>query len=118
MLIDWGERWLRPVFRPRFAGLLLTLGVVGISTGVAWFTVHIAGSIAAVYWIFSCLAIRSLDQEACRVISWLRKGDLDGARRQVAQIVGRDTDQLSERDVTRAVFETVAENISDGIIGT
>ncbi len=59
VLIDWGERWLRPLFRPRFAGLLLTLGVVGISTGVAWFTVHIAGSIAAVYWIFSCLAFEA-----------------------------------------------------------
>jgi len=115
-LIEAGERLIRPLFRPRFAGVLVALGVVGISAGVAWFTVRVGGSIAVVYWIFSCLAIRSLDQEAGCVISWLRKGDLKRARRQVAQIVGRDTDALSEREITRAAFETVAENISDGII--
>ncbi len=116
VLIELGERCLRPLFRPRLAGVLVAVGVVGISAGVAWFTVRIAGSIAVIYWIFSCLAIRSLDREAGWVISWLRKGDLESARRQVAEIVGRDTDRLSDTEVTRAVFETVAENISDGII--
>lgn len=116
VLISLVERCLRLLVRLRFAGLLLAIGVVGFSIGLSWLTVRLAGPGAAVYWIFSCLAIRSLDREAGRVIAWLRNGDLEGARRQVAQIVGRDTNQLSEREVTRAVFETVAENISDGIV--
>jgi len=44
----------------------------------------------------------------------LLNSDLPGARRQVARIVGRDTQALDEPEVTRAVIETLAESASDG----
>ena len=42
--------------------------------------------------------------------------NLDRARAQVSRIVGRDTDQMDEVDITRACVESVAENASDGVI--
>ena len=43
-------------------------------------------------------------------------GDLPGARKAVSMIVGRDTDALDEQGVAKAAVETVAENVSDGVI--
>ena len=44
------------------------------------------------------------------------KRDLEGARKQLSMIVGRDTSQLSETKIRSAVIETLAENLSDGVI--
>lgn len=45
-----------------------------------------------------------------------KEDPLNPARRQVARIVGRDTDSLDEAGIIRACVETVAENSSDGVI--
>jgi adenosylcobinamide-phosphate synthase len=62
------------------------------------------------------MAIRGLDSEAHNVMRFVEKGDLESARRQLSNIVGRDTADLSETEIIRAVIETVSENLSDGII--
>ena len=54
--------------------------------------------------------------ESGRVARHLGQGDLPAARRQVARIVGRDTDGLDEAAVCRAAVETVAENLGDGVV--
>ena len=41
---------------------------------------------------------------------------LDEGRKQVARIVGRDTSALSAQEVRTAALETLAENLSDGVI--
>ena len=41
---------------------------------------------------------------------------LEEGRLQVARIVGRDTSQLSEQEVCKAALETLAENLSDGVV--
>ena len=46
----------------------------------------------------------------------MKKGDLAGAKQQVARIVGRDTEQLDAQGVVRAAVESVAENTVDGVI--
>jgi adenosylcobinamide-phosphate synthase len=46
----------------------------------------------------------------------LAKGDLDGARERLSMIVGRETSHLSREDMRRAVIETVAENLADGVV--
>jgi adenosylcobinamide-phosphate synthase len=38
------------------------------------------------------------------------------ARLRLARVVGRDTEELSEEEICRAVAETLAESLSDGII--
>jgi adenosylcobinamide-phosphate synthase len=65
---------------------------------------------------WTCLAARSLDQEAQAVIDALHDDNLILARHRLARIVGRDTDDLNAQEISRAVIETIAESSSDGII--
>jgi adenosylcobinamide-phosphate synthase len=94
----------------------LVCGVLFITVTLVKLSVHWAGIVAASYWVFACLAVRSLDCESRKVVNALRRGDLGQARLLVAGLVGRDTQNLSEADIVRAVFETVAENMSDAIV--
>lgn len=107
----------------RVAGVLLLLLVVTCTAGATWLLLQIAaallplaGWVAAILVSSTCLASRSLHTESSRVASALLTGDLPGARRYLSYIVGRDTEQLDEAEIWRAVIETVAENTSDGII--
>lgn len=65
---------------------------------------------------FQLLAARQLVRESRRVQTALEAGDVEGARRAVSMIVGRDTDVLDGSGICRAAVETVAENTSDGVI--
>lgn len=96
--------------------LLTTYAVVGLV---------IAGleqlSASAVFWgealiLSFAITPRSLAEAGMEICRYLREGNLEQARYKVGWIVGRDTQRLDEREVTRATVETVAENIVDGII--
>lgn len=63
----------------------------------------------------STLAWRSLIDEASVVEAALAAGDLALARVRLARIVGRDTGALDEAEIARAVIETLAESLCDGI---
>ena len=65
---------------------------------------------------FQLLAARQLVRESRRVQTALEAGDVEGARKAVSMIVGRDTDVLDGGGICRAAVETVAENTSDGVI--
>jgi adenosylcobinamide-phosphate synthase len=65
---------------------------------------------------WTCLASRSLVDEANAVIRALEQEDLPRARQRLARIVGRDTRALSATEIHRAVIETVAESACDGIV--
>lgn len=96
----------------RVSGALFALSVVG-----AWLVlVRLTLPRFTVYWIFSLLACRSLDVESNTVVAALDHGDIVEARRRLSFIVGRDTDHLDEQEILRAVIETIAENLSDGIV--
>jgi adenosylcobinamide-phosphate synthase len=58
----------------------------------------------------------SLDREAHQVAGLLESGDLPAARQQLTHLVGRDTSELDESEVARAVVESVAENTSDAVV--
>jgi adenosylcobinamide-phosphate synthase len=62
------------------------------------------------------LSMRGLGEAAGEVEYWLREGRLEGARTRLGDLVGRDTEDLSESEVCRAAVESVAENTSDGIV--
>jgi adenosylcobinamide-phosphate synthase len=72
--------------------------------------------IATVFFAYTTLATRDLYDEVKRVIKALEKGDLIRARKEVGFLVSRDTDHLDDKEVCRALIETVAENTSDGIV--
>ena len=65
--------------------------------------------------IFFGLAGKTLRKEVYDVFMALERS-LDEGRRQVARIVGRDTMKLSENEVRKAALETLAENLSDGVV--
>ena len=65
--------------------------------------------------IFYCLAGTTLIREVRAVFLALDRS-LDEGRKQVARIVGRDTSELSAQEVRTAALETLAENLSDGVI--
>ena len=65
--------------------------------------------------IFFCLAGTTLIREVRQVFLAVDRS-LDEGRKQVARIVGRDTSELSAQEVRTAALETLAENLSDGVI--
>lgn len=65
--------------------------------------------------VFFCLAGTTLIREVRQVFLALDRSLEDG-RKQVARIVGRDTSELSAQEVRTAALETLAENLSDGVI--
>lgn len=62
------------------------------------------------------IAARSLHTHVAAVAKPLADGDMPAARHAVAQIVGRDPDQLDSAGIARASLESLAENTSDGVI--
>lgn len=126
-VIRIGERVLRRFTRtPRcelIGGLLLTVIVVGVFGAGSWVLLIWLGGlnqtlmlIVMIYLAMTTLATRSLLDEARPVQRFLQGGDLVSARRQVARIVGRDTHDLNESELTRAVIETLAESAADGVV--
>jgi len=105
------------------AGVVLLLATVSISAAAAWLLLRLAsalhplaGFLVAAVIAYTCLAVRSLHRESALVAAALAAGNLPLARQRLAYIVGRDTADLSETEIWRAVIETVAENTTDGII--
>jgi adenosylcobinamide-phosphate synthase len=74
------------------------------------------GTAVEVWLASTCLATRNLLDESAEVMSALDAEDMTRARLRLARIVGRDTDQLDEPEICRAVIETLAESLSDGIV--
>lgn len=95
---------------------LATLAVTGTICALAARLHPLAGLAVQLFWCAQALAARGLVQESRNVYKELAKGDLPAARRAVARIVGRDTENLTAEGVTKAAVETVAENASDGVI--
>lgn len=76
-----------------------------------WFGTAIQVALAA-----PLLASRSLHQHVAAVHVPLNRGDLPTARAAVSQIVGRDPEALDEASIARAAIESLAENLSDGVV--
>lgn len=66
--------------------------------------------------IYFSISTKALKVEGLKVVSYILKDDIEGARKQLSYIVGRDTKSLDEKAILRAVVETVAENMSDGVV--
>lgn len=122
------EKILRKIFPKtkygeRIAGGILVILTVGCSVGISWGILALCyhvnlwlGLVLESFWCYQLLATRSLRDESKTVYDALRTGDLEKSRYAVSMIVGRDTQNLDEKGITKAAVETVAENTSDGII--
>lgn len=117
ILRGWQQKWQR-----RLAGITLGLTVIFGSGAIAWGLLQLLqdlhpllASISAVILLASCFAGKSLRLAAQQVLIPLKEGDLNEARKQLSQFVGRDTEILSEEEILRATLESVAENTIDGV---
>ncbi|MBR0149859.1 MAG: cobalamin biosynthesis protein CobD [Synergistaceae bacterium] len=80
--------------------------------------IHVSGGnvIVQAYIVYSALAWRDLKDETAPVFFALMNHDINGARRALSFVVGRDTANLDEAGITKAVIETIGENSIDGAI--
>ena len=122
------EEWLliagdTPLLK-KLKGFFLVILVLASTYGFMWGLLNFLGNwlppsavipVQALLLSFT-ISPRSLTEAGNRIRERLEAADMVEARRQVGQIVGRDTQNLGEREITRATVETMAENIVDGII--
>ncbi|MTI17310.1 cobalamin biosynthesis protein [Rhodobacteraceae bacterium RKSG542] len=87
-------------------GVLIQYGLEKVPYG--WIG---TGIIASIF-----LAQNSLYRHVAAVRNALRDEGLDGGRKAVSMIVGRDTKALDEAGISRAAIESCAENYSDGVV--
>lgn len=127
-MISGGEKLARKVFpkttKGEFVGgMIMSITVILVSGAVPFFLLWGAGLISPwlrfgleVFFCCQIFATKSLKTESMKVYYQLKKGNMPEARKFLSWIVGRDTEGLNEKQVTKATVETVAENTSDGII--
>ncbi|MBD2354981.1 cobalamin biosynthesis protein [Tolypothrix sp. FACHB-123] len=107
----------------RIAGIFLSIVLIIGSAVVGWLIIYIARWLHPVLAIVlesiilaSCFALKSLRIAAINVLKPLTAGNLTEARDTLSNYVGRDTKDLSEAEVLRAILETVTENATDGVM--
>ncbi|WP_163715551.1 adenosylcobinamide-phosphate synthase CbiB [Mangrovibacterium lignilyticum] len=121
-LISWFEKRLNRGSYRKLKGAMSTVLLVG-GTWMLLFLLFgwlksfpTAFIVVASVFVFFGLANRSLIYESWLVIRALEKDGLEAGRKQLSYIVGRDTTKLNEQQIRTAVLETMAENLSDGVI--
>jgi adenosylcobinamide-phosphate synthase len=119
-MISWGEHRLNKGSHRMAKGAVMAIVLILMVFFVVWGLKRLVPNM--VLWlildtiiIFYCLAGTTLIREVREVFLALDRS-LDEGRQQVARIVGRDTSQLSAQEVRTAALETLAENLSDGVI--
>ena len=121
-LIAAGERRLNHGKRRRMKGAALAVTLIAATFGATAGLIALAGmaspalrTAVEAIMIFYCLAGTTLIREVKGVFAALDVSTEQG-RKQVARIVGRDTSQLTDNEIRKAALETLAENLSDGVI--
>ncbi len=122
--ISWCEKRLRARGGDlRRGAVLLTASTVlltMLATGIVLWLLSLAGrwpllvGMSIINWLG--LSAWCLAHEGRGVKRALAEGGVEAGRKQVARIVGRDTDSLSAREIICATVETIAENTTDGVI--
>jgi adenosylcobinamide-phosphate synthase len=97
--------------------LALLLAITGgVALGLQWALTGWAGFVLLALLAASLPAQRSLHAHVADVAQALESEGLEGGRRAVSMIVGRNTSVLDEAGVARAAIESLAENFSDGVV--
>lgn len=122
LLSDVSLKYFSAPIKRQFCGVIIGILLIGGSALVGWQIQYLCHSLPLPIGITiesialaSCYAGRGLRLAAIDVLKPLETGDLTAARQQLSFYVGRDTKNLSEAEILRAVLETVAENAVDGV---
>ena len=123
-MIAFGEHRLNKGTHRKLKGAVLAIGLILATFAATWLLLYAISKLPSplgegvgvrLLLIFFCLAGTTLIREVREVFLALDRS-LEEGRRQVARIVGRDTSELSAQEVRTAALETLAENLSDGVI--
>jgi len=129
--ISFWEHRLNHGRRRKLKGALFALFTIAIVFSLTWLLINkllplidyapfpnrggVGEVVLSILLVFFCLAGTTLIREVRAVFLALDRS-LDEGRQQVARIVGRDTSELSAQEVRTAALETLAENLSDGVV--
>jgi adenosylcobinamide-phosphate synthase len=111
---------LLPYAKSRVLGILACLSIV-LPLPILFFVFK---SDTATFWILETFVLylaigqRSLAQHAQQIFQPLQQNDLATARHFTGFIVSRDTQDMSEQDMTRATVESVLENGHDAVLAS
>lgn len=121
-LISFGEKRLN---KGRFLfakGTLMTLLLITFVYLSSYLFINIATNYNNIFnllltaiIVFYCLSARTLRSEVRQVFEVLEQST-EAGRKQLSRIVGRDTSALEPQQIRSAALETLAENLSDGVI--
>ena len=121
-IIAFGEHRLNRGSHRRLKGALMAVTLIIVVFALTFFLRHYISHLPSYILllfdaiiVFYCLAGTTLIREVRAVFLALDRS-LEEGRAQVARIVGRDTSELSAQEVRTAALETLAENLSDGVI--
>ena len=117
------RRFAKTPLAEKAAGVLLVVLIVSLVSFLSQFLIRSFfrfslsfGFALSVFLAYTTFAARDLGNAATAVLRHLDAGEIVQARTELSMIVGRDTVDLDDQDIARAVVETVAENTSDGVI--
>ena len=127
-MIAFGERHLNKGSHRKLKGAMMAIFLIALVFSAVWLIRRVLYLLPSPFGeglgvrlffdtviIFYCLAGTTLIREVREVFLAVDRS-LDKGRKQVARIVGRDTSELSAQEVRTAALETLAENLSDGVI--
>ncbi|TYQ16418.1 UNVERIFIED_CONTAM: adenosylcobinamide-phosphate synthase [Acetivibrio alkalicellulosi] len=107
----------------KIAGIFLVIFVVAIVFTLVFAICKVAKSVhpilfhvVNIYFIYSAFAAKCLAVESYKVFDALKDRDIFKARKMLSMIVGRQTENLDEKEIIKGAVETTAENTSDGVI--
>jgi len=120
--IAFGERRFNNGSNRKLKGALMAVVLIFFVWATLFFGLKLiepfetATLIVSSILVFYGLANHTLIAEALKVERKLSNEGLEAGRKQLSFIVGRDTSNLNENQIRTAVLETLAENLSDGVV--
>ena len=121
-LIGGAEKALNHGARRMLKGALTAVILIGATYTLFWWFIPFCNGVnrwlgvgVSAIFIFYFLAGKTLIKEVRMVFKAVDES-LEKGRKQLSRIVGRDTAQLDAQEIRTAALETLAENLSDGVI--
>lgn len=122
-LVRFAQKYCHSFITQRIAGIAIAIILIFGSSISGFIIIECANFLhpflgigLEIILLASCLAGKSLRDASQVVLKPLLTGQLENARSSLSNYVGRDTKNLTEPEILRAVLETVTENAIDGVM--
>ena len=125
MLCEQCELYGRKLFAflgMRLCGVIVFLMVLSATLATLFILIVIVlkinlflATIVSLLLLYLSIAMGDLLAHSRKVDDSLTRSDLEQAREDIALLVGRETDRMTETEIARACVESVAENFVDGV---